>query len=161
MLNVSLSPVDVNQKQTFDNLYNLYLHDLETYLPNTHVDDTGFYDREVTNELFEHVHNGVNLFFIRADGGIAGLLVHSSKPLAKEGCDYHIHEIFVLNEFKGKGVSLLACEILFAEYKGKYALSVLENNDRAMAFWDKIIPQVGTLVAKELKEDMITFTFET
>ena len=143
MTTTTLEPVTAKTLTAFRSLYNLYLHDLAAYLPDLNVDESGSYDAKVVDELVDHADRGVNLFLIRCDDRIAGMLVHSGPPLVKDGNDFHLHELFVLNQFKGSGVAVDAVRALSAVYPGRYGFSVLASNARALAFWDRLLATIG------------------
>ena len=160
MSHVTLDPVTDANEQAFRSLYNLYLHDLAAYQPAA-VDETGSYDAGVVDNLLDHTDKGANLFLIRSDGQLSGLMVHSGPPLVEPGCDFHLYELFVLNHLKGRGVAGDAVRALLAAYPGRYGLGVLKTNTRARAFWERFLGGHGTNVTQtDQHEAQVAYTFD-
>ena len=161
-MDITLEPVTAANEQAFRSLYNLYLHDLAQYQHDVGVDEQGCFDANVVDELKAHADQGVALSLIRSNGRIAGLLVHSTPPLVKPGNDLHLHELFVLNQFRGSGVARAAARALFTSHPGHYGLSVLASNTRALAFWDRLLADDAVGVERVSQDGgLICYSFTT
>ena len=157
---IALERVKDSDKLLFANLFNLYHHDRAKFFPElyTAVDEEGYYDKAVVAELLAEPPDKVQSFFIKYGDNVAGLVVLVMPPYVKPGCDYGILEIFVLNNFRGKGIARGVCKLLFNKFPGRYCAMVAENDVDALGFWDKIIPASGNLLGREKnKEELIVF----
>jgi predicted acetyltransferase len=161
MQEIKLELVGESNRLAFNNLFNLYHHDLSVYIPDMYsfVNEDGFYDRNATDKFFDN-SNSLVPYIIRCDEKIAGLLVFSRPPFVKPGCDYCIQELFVLNNYRGKGIAEEACKVLFNENSGRYCALVITNNIRAMKFWKNLIVKNATLISQEKYTDEICTAFE-
>ena len=160
---VSLEKVKDTDRTIFMNLFNLYHHDRAKFFPELYpsVDKDGYYDKAVVEELLGFEDSEVLCYLIKFEDKVAGLAVISFPPYVLKDCDYCIQEIFVLNNFRGKGIAHEACKWLFKEFPGRYCALVAEDDVEAQGFWDKIIPKNGKLIGRQKhKENLIAYEFE-
>jgi len=95
-------------------------------------------------------------------GKITGLIVFVFPPLVKPGCDYGITDIFVLSNYRNKGIANDACKLLFNEFPGQYFVQVIKGDSGAIGFWNNLIAKEGRLlVLEEYNEMLIAYEFET
>lgn len=123
---------DCCDKQIIMNLYPLYLHDLSSF-NNESVNDKGLYDFNEISVYWEE--SKMHPMLIKVDNEIAGFILLTEKPYAKNGTDFCIQEFFILNKFRRKSVGQQAFKQLIQKYKGIYSLLVLKENDIALEFW--------------------------
>ena len=103
----------------------------------------------------------VQLYLIRCDGNISGMTVFTLSPFVKPGCDYCIVDIFVLNNYRGRGIASSVCRLLFKEHPGRYCIEVAENDNVALEYWDNLIAKEGHLIERiKNKESLIVYEFE-
>lgn len=161
MQEIKLEIVCESNKLAFNNLFYLYHHDLSIYLPEMYpfVDEDGYYDKSAAEEQFDKP-DLVIPYIIRCDGKIAGVIVFSRPPFVKPGCDFCIQELFVLNNYRGKGVAEEACKVLFNKYPGIYCALVIEDNIRAVKFWKNLITKNGALISEGNHSDGICIVIE-
>lgn len=117
------------------NMYSLYLHDLTAYSDSLKENEEGMYEFDSFSLLWER--EGVNPYFIMADGERAGFVLLLEPPFTKK-VDYVINDFFVYNRFRGKGIASQAAEALFNGRSGSYFVAQLAGNKRAVAFWQKV-----------------------
>jgi len=164
MENIQLEKVTESGKPAFVNLFNLYHHNRSKFLPDLYpsVDEEGYYDKANTLATLAVSPDKAQSYLIRYMDKIAGLLTFGFSPVVKPGCDYGIVDIFVLNSYRGKGIAASACKQLFKEFPGRYFIEVIENDNNARGFWDKLIAQEGHLIAQtKIEEPLIAYEFET
>lgn len=161
MQEIKLELVNESKRLAFDNLFYLYHHELSIYIPELYpfVDEEGYYDRKATDDFYNKPNSVIEPYIIRCDTKIAGVMVFSRPPYVKPGCDYCIQELFLLNNYRRKGIAEEACKILLNEYPGRYCIQVITENLKAMKFWNKLITKNGTLISQEKYSNILT-TFE-
>jgi predicted acetyltransferase len=159
---VELRIAETNDKELYRNMFNMYQNDLSAYNNElSELDDNGYFDRE-TVECFFDGNKSVLPYVILKDNKIAGCVLFSKPPFVKPGCDYCIQELFVLGLYRGKGVAADACSKLFKEFKGRYCILVLKENQRAIKFWTKLINKNGIMIGEGVFDEKgIYFEFIT
>jgi len=163
-MDIQLEAVDSFNQAAFVNIFNLYHHDRALYFPELypHVDDEGYFDKDVPIDLAAMSPNEVLCHLIRFNGKFAGLLVVSFAPYVKPDTEFCIQEIFVLNSHRRLGIARAACKLLFDDHSGRYCLSASNNDSGALAFWDKLMADECELISKEADgEDLICYKFIT
>jgi len=163
-MDIQLETVDNFNVTAFVNIFNLYHHDRALYFPElySHVDEEGFFDRDVPVDLAAMDSREVACYLIRYEGKFAGFLVASFPPYVKPDTDFCIQDIFILNSHRRLGVARAACRLLFDDYSGRYSILVAKNDFTALAFWDALIAEEGKLISKENdEEDIIVYKFKS
>lgn len=145
---INLRIAGVKDKELYRNLFNMYHNDLAPYCDDLiEVDDEGYYDKQAVECYFNEDENIIPYVLMRNDKAV-GVIVLTRPPYVKSGCDYCIQEFFVLNSFRGKNVAEEVCKQLIDEYKGKYCLTVLNKNTRAINFWKKFTDKYASKVSE-------------
>ena len=105
MEKILLEKVTDSTQSAFVNLFNLYHHNRSKFLPDLYpsVDEEGYSDKANTLATLAVSPNKAQSYLIRYMGKIAGVIVFSLTPFVKPGCDYCIQDIFILNNYRGKG----------------------------------------------------------
>ena len=163
-MDIQLEIVDNFNMAAFVNIFNLYHHDRAVYFPELypHVDEEGFFDRDVAVDLAAMDSSQVACYLIRHEGKFAGFLVASFPPYVKPDTDFCIQDIFILNSHRRLGIAKEACRLLFDDFSGRFCLMVSKNDGSALAFWDALIEESCELISKEAdEEDMIVYKFST
>ena len=65
-------------------------------------------------------NDGITPYFIKVDHSIVGFLLLLERPFLKKENDFGINDIFILNQYKGKGIGKQAVENLLEEKRGQY-----------------------------------------
>ncbi len=149
-------------RQTFDNLFNLYLHDLSEYsiwVAERQGED-GIYLRGITDGYFDD-ETIVYLMYYKEH--LAGFICLSWGSKSKHKADYMLEEFFVLRPFRKTGFARKAVREIFRKYPGKYTLNVLKENVHAHRFWRKIIVSTGAdfkFLRCDEEQDSYVFTIE-
>jgi len=149
-LKIDLTLTDKTRSYIIKNLYPLYLHDLASFngaVPNLH----GIFEESGTVMTLADQYNCQNVwwenpeslfpYLILVDSIPAGFALISSPPYCCENADYTVHEFFVINSFRGKGVGKEAVLKVFELHKGKWALHTHASigNQSAQRFWNNTI----------------------
>ena len=58
-----------------------------------------------------------------------------------ETADFEIEEFFILRNYRKKGIGKNIATKMFADFKGKWQIRVLDNNAPAMVFWQRVISE--------------------
>lgn len=132
-----LYEVKESEKEIIYNLMQLYTYELS------------FYEDETTN--FSMLDNGVFVlnkyvdlywveedrhpYILKCDGKLAGFVL---ERFNEEGIN-EISEFFVLNKYRKSGAGTYMANKMFELYKGRWEIRTLLKNERAQAFWRKVI----------------------
>ncbi len=107
---ITLQAVQESEKEILRNLYALYLHDLSKFTPNITIGANGFFEYEDLHMFWEN--DGITPYFIKSDNEIVGFLLLLERPFLKKENDFGINDIFILNQYKGKGIGKQVIESL-------------------------------------------------
>ncbi len=81
-----------------------------------------------------------SVYLIIADAITSGFFIIGQPPAnCPKTCDYYIQEFYVQDKSQNKGIGKLAIKEFISSHEGKYFMYVLNNNTRALSFWDKVI----------------------
>ncbi|MDR0569415.1 MAG: GNAT family N-acetyltransferase [Spirochaetaceae bacterium] len=80
-------------------------------------------------------------FFIKADGEIAGFVFVDKYfwVLSKAERHYNVSDIYVREEYRGKGIGKAAMLALLALFKGVWEVKPLCNSKKAETFWERTL----------------------
>jgi predicted acetyltransferase len=160
---VKLEKVGDSTKPAFVNIFNLYHHDRAAFLPDLYsaVDEEGYYDKANTLNVLRVSQERAQSYLIRCEEKIAGIIVFALSPLVKQGCDYSIVDLFILNNYRCKGIASSACRLLFREFPGRYYIEVIESDHEARGYWDRLIAKEGRLIEQtKAEEPLVSYEFE-
>ncbi len=71
------------------------------------------------------VNDGITPYFIKSDNEIVGFLLLLERPFLKKENDFGINDIFILNQYKGKGIGKQVIESLLKRNEDNISLSNL------------------------------------
>jgi len=132
---VELAHIPEIARATFDNLMQLYLHDMSEYT-DLQVNEEGLYPvSEYVQRYWQE--RGRHPFFIRTREGIAGFAL--VRELEKN-C-YSIAEFFVIRKLRRSGVGKSAAFQLFDRFAGEWHIAQEEQNSAAQEFWCTILAE--------------------
>ncbi|WP_242237767.1 GNAT family N-acetyltransferase [Bacillus cereus group sp. BfR-BA-01316] len=138
---VALQKVQELEKEMLRNLYVLYLHDLSKFTTNITIGADGFFEYEDLDTFWKI--DGITPYFIKADNSIVGFLLLLERPFLKKENDFGINDIFILNQYKGKGIGKQVIENLLEEKRGKYFVIELVKNVPAVSFSKKLYRELN------------------
>ncbi|PES76152.1 GNAT family N-acetyltransferase [Bacillus cereus] len=133
---VALQKVQESEKMILRNLYSLYLHDLSKFTTNITIGADGFFEYEDLHMFWEN--DGITPYFIKIDHSIVGFLLLLERPFLEKENDFSINDIFILNQYKGKGIRKKVIENLLEAKRGQYFVIELIKNIPAVSFWKKV-----------------------
>ena len=128
-MGVKLEIACVDDKDFMRNIYQAYLHDLSEFNDSLELDCKGLFDDSWIDSYY--YKDNLMPFKITLDGRVIGFIFCS----IGETVDYIVQDIFILRNYRNKGLSKLALKQLFNIYKGTFGLDVLITNEPAMLFW--------------------------
>ncbi|PEC21976.1 GNAT family N-acetyltransferase [Bacillus cereus] len=137
---VALQKVQESEKEILRNLYALYLHDLSKFTTNITIGANGFFEYEDLHMFWGN--DGITPYFIKVDQSVVGSLLLLERPFLKKENDFGINDIFILNQYKGKGIGKKVIENLLEENRGQYFVIELIKNIPAISFWKKVYSEL-------------------
>lgn len=144
-------------KELYRNVFNMYQNELSQYFDEfKELDENGYFDASTVEVYFEN-NEAVFPYIVMNEGHIIGILVLSKHPYVKQGCDYCIQEFFLIGNSRGKGIADGILHELFTMYPGKYCFVVLNQNLRAMKFWNRICNEASNKWNKTERENDTLF----
>ncbi|MDI6678490.1 GNAT family N-acetyltransferase [Bacillus wiedmannii] len=138
---VTLQIVQESEKEILRNLYALYLHDLSTFTPHITMGANGFFEYEDLRMFW--VYDGITPYFIKCDNDIVGFLLLLERPFLKKENDFGINDIFILNQYKGRGIGKKVIKNVLEEKRGQYFVIELIKNVPAVTFWKKVYRELN------------------
>ena len=110
-MDITLKEIELEKKDILNNLMQLYLHNISLNFPMDFDSNTGMYGYDDIEKYFENDNN--KAFFILKENEIAGFMLID---LSDE--KNIVQEMFILNNYKRKGVGKTAVSILFDKFRG-------------------------------------------
>lgn len=133
-LNIEITRITKEQKETFLNLYNLYLYDLSEFTLEDPTDNNTF---DPTNTYLYLERAELQSYFIEYDRKIVGFILVCASPFVPEDVDYTVQELFILKKYRGTKIASITVEKVLGQLSGKISICQLAANQRAVAFWKK------------------------
>ena len=127
-MDITLKEIELEKKDILNNLMQLYLHNISLNFPIDFDSNTGMYGYDDIEKYFENDNN--KAFFILKENEIAGFMLID---LSDE--KNIVQEMFVLNNYKRKGVGKTAVSILFDKFRGNWEIKSLPCSESAEKFW--------------------------
>ncbi|MED2487909.1 GNAT family N-acetyltransferase [Bacillus thuringiensis] len=159
---VALQTVQESEKEILRNLYALYFHDLSTFTPNIKIGANGFFEYEDLHMFWGN--DGITPYFIKAENSIVGFLLLLERPFLKKENDFGINDIFILNQYKGKGIGKQVIENVLKEKRGQYFVIELVKNVPAVSFWKKVYRELNIVFDEKTQliddEECLVQTFK-
>ncbi len=126
-MNIELKNIKLKDKNKFDKLLQLYLHDLALYYPAPF----NYEILEYTYDNIEKYYDNDLSYFIVYDKNIVGFILLDNN--LKD--NYEISEIFILNQFKRMGIGQKVVNMILDMYKGSWTIKAVPNSTVAESFW--------------------------
>lgn len=127
-MDITLKEIELEKKDILNNLLQLYLHNVSLSFPMDFDSNTGTYRYDDIERYFESDNN--KAFFILKENEIAGFMLIDL--LDEKNI---VQEMFILNNYKRKGVGKTAVSILFDKFKGNWEIKSLPCSESAEKFW--------------------------
>lgn len=149
-----LERVTVVSKVKLENLMSIYLHDLSEFADDLKINEDGRFEYDGLDLYFKS--EDLTPYFITYQGEVAGFVLFNTGKYVPKDIDYVVHELFILKNFRNKGVGSAAIRILLDEFKGKYRIVQISTNKTAVNFWIKFYEKQGIkyIESKEKLDDL-------
>ena len=148
-MSTTLMPIytyDLNCKmfRDFAKLYTDYIHELSVYSERIKRE-------EVTDAEIElaWLNPDLRRYFVNQGKDCIGFLLIGINENKHESSNWFIAEFYIAKEYQGKGIGKKAIRDLLGSKKGAYCLFILEENKRALCFWDKTFSESGYIDTTE------------
>ncbi len=134
--NLEIVPVTDATLQAFENLYQFYLYEYTGFTDWNVEADGRYFDKDFKDGF---VAPDRYLFFAKVDGQLAGLAIVEDRT--SQNLDYTmlLREFFVMRRFQRQGIGTAFALALFNRFPGRWLVGQLRTNQRAIAFWRKVI----------------------
>ena len=138
-IDFKLERSSVDDKDFIKNIYQSYLHDLSEFNDCLQVNSLGLFDNSFVDSYY-YEDNLIPLK-ITLENNIIGFIFCSISSGQK--VDYIIQDVFILRNYRNRGLCKLALKQLFDLYSGKFGLDVLMKNEPAKLFWKHCLEHLG------------------
>lgn len=140
-----------------ENMARFYLYEMSRYC------QFRFDEYSWPEEKLIHLHhfreylyeNDRKALFIAAENELAGFLLLRKTGINPE-IDWKISEFFILPKFQRQSIGQKAAFQIFDKLPGKWEVSVLPDNKRAIEFWRKVI---SSYTHNNFNEELITIDY--
>jgi predicted acetyltransferase len=133
-----------DQRATLNTLAQLYIHDFTEFLgaENLDVGEDGRFDDEIGLQEY-WTGSRRSVWFIRADGKLAGFVLLDSKTRSGKPADFVMAQFFVLRAYRGKDVAGRAVEQILNSHPGQWEIAIMERNAPALRFWPRAVARAN------------------
>lgn len=139
-MDVQLTPVLYDKKETLRNLLELYMYELSPYLDTIDINEYGLFGYRYLDHYWTEKERYP--FFIYASGKLAGFVfVREFERLEEGKIKWLISEFFVLKKYQKQGIGRLAAHQVFDKFKGKWIVAQIESNVISKLFWERVISE--------------------
>ncbi|OHB58397.1 MAG: hypothetical protein A2173_08780 [Planctomycetes bacterium RBG_13_44_8b] len=135
-INLKLERSTIDDKDVLKNLYLYYAHDLSEFNDSLKTDPNGLFGNSI--DLYFNDGRLIPLKII-LENSIIGFLFCSKGQTV----DYVIQDMFILRNYRNRGLGKLALKQLFSLYPGKFGLDILIKNTPAKLFWTHCLEHLG------------------
>ncbi|MBQ8522141.1 MAG: GNAT family N-acetyltransferase [Clostridia bacterium] len=160
-MNFKLKQIDNQNLNILKNLFQLYIHDISKELP-WDCDDNGIFEAYSLSEWIENKDNFGYLVYI--EDKLAGFVMVDKefKVLENQANSYNLSEIFILNNYKGKGLASSVVKQVFNIFKGNWECRPVPKSISALTFWERVFKNnfPYNVTKHEWKENRFAFTFK-
>jgi len=157
---VSLERGGPSQREMLANLIQLYIHDFNDFLaPERKIgveEDGRFPDVLKLDSYWTEADRSV--WFIRADGQLAGFALLNARSHCDRPVDFNMGEFFVMRAFRHTGVGARAAIDLIKMHPGQWEIAMSALNRPAQAFWLRVVAALGEVDIERLEGDGVQWT---
>ena len=115
-----------------NNLLQLYLHDISKFFPVDFDSKSCLYLYDKLDKYYDDSENYALLFM--DDNEIVGFSL-----IDKNELEYVVQEMFVLNNYKNKGLGEECITKVFNDFRGNWVIKSLPCSPKSENFWNKTI----------------------
>ena len=149
---ITIVEATLEQQELYRNLVNLQYHDLSEFRDNFDIQEDGRFEWGFA-ACFKPNNEHHHPLLIMSKNRIVGFLIFSVFKGKHPEVDFQLVEMFVLKMYRKKGIGKTAIQLIFDEFKGRYHLDVAESNLSAIKFWEYLISDKSSKMAKKNFED--------
>ena len=132
-MDIQIKKASKTNKKIIENLLQLYLSDISTYFPMDMDQKTGKYIYDDINKYFDK-DNCDSAYIIKYENKISGFMF-----IDKKDDEYVVQEIFILNEYKRKGIGEEVIKRIFDKNRGNWLIKALPCSLPAEKFWTRVV----------------------
>jgi predicted acetyltransferase len=122
------------------NVYPLYLHDLSAFDDGYYqLDKRGTWQPDHLPSWLADDHDLPLLIVLEQRRVGFALVNRAPSPYIAAGCDHRMAEFFVLRRERRAGIGSSAAHAVFDLHPGRWEVSELTRNERAIRFWRRVI----------------------
>ena len=133
-MDIQLQAVSKEEEGVLHNLMQFYIYEFTKYMSSIKIKENGCFGRfNLDNYWTDPNHHA---YFVKVDGLLAGFVLMQSEFKEEPNS---IEEFFIMRGYEGKGIGSHVAEEIFAMFPGRWYVKQSEKNERARAFWRKII----------------------
>ncbi len=154
-----LKIIDNTNLGILKNLFHLYIHDISKELP-WDCNEDGIFEAYSLDEWLLNTENFGYLVYV--ENNIAGFVMIDKefKILPSDKTSLNLSEIFILNNYKGKGLASAVVNQVFNMHKANWEARPVPKSNSALMFWEAVFKKFKIKVTKhEWKENRFAFTF--
>lgn len=155
-----LKQINKHNLNVLENLFQLYIHDISRELP-WDCNDGGTFEAYSLKDWLNNQENFGYLVYVQ--GKLAGFVMIDKefKILENQINNYDLSEIFILNNYKGKGLASKVVKQVFDMYKGNWECRPVPNSISALTFWQRVFENnfQYKVIKNEWKQNRFAFTF--
>lgn len=145
MYQVKIIPADLNDYPIIQNLGKFYVYDISKYCgfisKEWAIEPDGQYQCFDLKDYFTNPNK--KAFVVKLiDGELVGFVLLDKSATDKK-TDWNMGEFFILAKFQGKKVASYVAKWIFLQYSGKWEVSVIPENTRALKFWRRTINEIS------------------
>ena len=134
---INIFEADFSYKPVLRQLIELYQYDYSIY-DDTDVNEHGYFDYKWIDHYWTEQTRRPFLF--RCDNKLAGFALVRELDM---DFDYSIAEFFVMKKYRRRGIGRNVALHIFNSFKGRWELTVYEDNEAAKHFWQSVIGEVA------------------
>ncbi len=144
------------------NLFQLYIHDISKELP-WDVNSDGLFEAYSLDDWLNNKNNFGYIIYV--ENIVAGFVMVDKefKVLENTNNNLNLSEIFILNNYKGKGLAKAVALKIFSSHSANWEVRPVPKSESAYKFWENVLfknfPYKTT--KHEWKENRFAFTFST
>ena len=130
---MEIRSVNPNQRKVLENLLQLYLHEMSGHYPAPYNYSNGTFDYDLDSYFTEPTHKAYYILNNNKIVGFALLIINNDfiRP----------QEMFILNQYRDKGLGSFTLKRLFDKYKGKWELKVPPHCKRLERLWTRLVKE--------------------
>jgi predicted acetyltransferase len=155
MVDVTLEEAGPQRRATFENLFQLYVHDFTEQwhgLPRGELGEDGLFAAYEYWDGYWTEPDRVPIL-IRADGHVAGFALVNNSAHSGLPTDYSIAEFFVARKHRRSGVGQAAALAILGARPGQWDVAVSRRNIGAQYFWRRVAAEIAGDEVEALDRD--------